>query len=93
MKLHCDEEIEIVTVYLCFLVCMHFTIGCKHHSGWCMDLRKVSNSAGLISLSLSMCIDAPESPAISNSSGDFEVGAGVTLGSTEEYVSFSAFLS
>ena len=30
-NLHCHEEIKIVNVYLCFFVCMHFRIGCKHH--------------------------------------------------------------
>ena len=33
---------------------------------------------------LSMCVDAPESPANSRSCGDFEVGASVALASMEE---------
>ena len=49
-----------------------------------LDLRRVSISSELKSFLFSMCSDAPESTTNSRSSGDFEVGAGVALASTEE---------
>ena len=67
-----------VNVYMCFLVCMHFSIGCKHHSGF-LDLRKESNSSEFKSFLLIMCIDAPASTTNSRSSCLVEVGASITL--------------
>ena len=41
-----------------------------------------------------MCIDVPESTTNSRSSGDFEVGVGITSASIEEYnVALSEFVS
>ena len=62
-------------VYLCFLVCLHFSIGRYQRCGF-LDFRIVSISSELNSLFLSMCIDAPESTTNSRSSGNLEVDAG-----------------
>ena len=67
-----------MNVYLCFLVCLHFSVG-RHHRCGVPGLRRVSISSELKSFLLSMCIDAPESTTNSRSSGDLEVGAGVAL--------------
>ena len=61
-----------MNVYLCFLVCLHFSIGHNHCCGF-LDFRRVSSSVELKTFVLSMCIDAPESTANSRS-GFFEVG-------------------
>ena len=58
-----------------------------------LDLRKVSSSSELQSFLHSVCIDALELTTKFRSSGDFEVGASIAVGSTEEYNdALSAFL-
>ena len=72
-------------IHLCFLVSLHFSIGCYHH------FRGSGSPQNLISSELksSFCsacalIEAPESTTNSRSSGDSEVGAGIALASIGE---------
>ena len=51
------DELKVVNVHCCFLVRMHFSIGCNH---CCRVSGKVSSSAKFRSFLLSLCIDAPE---------------------------------
>ena len=73
--LHCREEIKIVNVYLCFLTCLHFSIGCNHRGG-VPGFSKGIHSPELQLFLLS--IEAPESTPNSRSSGFLEEGAGIT---------------
>ena len=41
--LHCYEEIQIVNMYLCFLVCLHFTIGRYHGSPQSLHFVRAQN--------------------------------------------------
>ena len=82
--LHRHEEIEIVNVFLCFLVCLHFTVGRYNR---CVNSWISAESPFRLSSNpsvLSMCTDAPESTTNSRSSGDVEVGVCVALASTGE---------
>ena len=65
---HCYEEIKVVNILLCFLVCLHFPLAVTTVVAF-LDLRRVSSSPERKSFLLSMCIDAPESITNSRSSG------------------------
>ena len=71
-----------MNVFLCFLVCLHFSIGRYHRCG--VPGSSLSNSSELKSFLLITCTDAPESTSNSRSSGLFEVDAGSALVSVGE---------
>ena len=73
---NCHERIKIVDVHCCFLVRLHFTVGCDVRCEGFLDTRKVSSSAEFRSFLLSMCIENPEFTTNYLSSGFVEDGAG-----------------
>ena len=80
-----------MNVYLCFLDCLHFSIGHHHRCGG--SWISAGSPSELSCFLLSMFIDATGWPTNSRSSGDFEVGAGVVLASMGEFnVALSVFL-
>ena len=81
----------VVDVHYCFLICLHFSIGCDSRCGF-LDARPVSSSAKFRSFLLSMCSDAPESTTNYLSSDFVKVGAGndkTSEGELNVAVSFS----
>ena len=64
------------TYILCFLECVHFAIGCRHHCwvSWQFPFHLSSNP-----FCSARYIEAPESTTNSRSSGICEVGAGIII--------------
>ena len=69
--LYCHEQIKVVEVHCCLLVCLQFPIGCDNRC----TVSGHSNSHQF-SFLLSMCIGATESTTNSRASGFVEDGAG-----------------
>ena len=76
-ELYCHEQIRFFHIQCCFLICLHFSIGCDIplEESWKLALSPFLLSSS--SFSLSMCVDAPESTTNSLSSGFGQDGAGM----------------